>query len=1329
MSELNMPSRDRKCRPACCGPVAVRSYLMAVGFCVVLTGFHLASPSARAQVAVSAGAGSYASGIPAADQYIGGYYSMTAQQVVNLYTNLHLAASATNRPIPSNKWWTDILVGDRSYQPAANVPRTIVQDAYGGQLWSYPVMLAPNSTGFNLYFPNAWTPTGAQAWVPQGGFLNGPALPITGGVPPAVGSNDVLIADFNQTNYPAGWTITGTAFGTGPIVGGTWPGQSPAVQGYVGNGCVNTYRGANTPQGTLTSPSFTIQKNYIHVLAGGGSDTNNDAVQLIVGGNVVRTAVGQQSGTLTWSTWDVSAYSGQTAQIKIVDTTGASWGFILCSWIVASDNGVNPGSRYTSSFSPPNSQVTDWSDWGFQFGLPDALGNRMDITLARGVPFVWTTYTGVKPQINPGSVTLYDTNGNVISTGSGGFTNSAFSFDYQGRSFGVYAPDNTPFIVTGTLIEAQLSGTNNYLVYGLLPAHTNLSEFAQYAYARVTNTTYAWNYDIPNGRVTTTWNLATSPLKGTQTNTLQGWLPHHYRTTSNNLAFKPYTYLTPRGIMKVASGTQFQINYNFRGIAPVLPAPHTNSVTNDYVASRMTNYLTSFVSGNPYNVGDSYGAGKELGISAQYMSFARQMGMTNQVAQLASGLRGIISNWFTYTPGETSYFFARYDGWRALVGFPAGYGSEAFNDNHFHYGYFMDATALLAMEDTNFMSLYAPMARLVAKEYANWDRTDTNFPFLRTFEIWEGHSWAGGVSSGGGNNQESSSEAMNSWVGLFLLGNELGDSAMTAAGAMGYSVESAAVNEYWQDMYRTNLPASYGKGGAGIVTSGGAAYGTYFSGDPAWIYGIQWVPANHWNNYLARDKTFANWQLTNMWNERVIASSNNLSGFTLSDANNATAQGAYLGNYILGFQTLFDPAGVAFIMDSGYATNAGIATDATYSGVTYYITHSLRGLGDQDTNFYTSIPTSQVYYNSSTGKRSYVIYNPAATNQTATVYNLGVPVDSVFAPAGRLTVNVAGQTNTSVGVTVSIQTGSQVSWPTTVGTTWTLQSSAGTGSNVVWATLLGPSAGDGTTNALFDALYPAQHKQFQVLQISTGSSNIVANTGFEIGNGSSISNWTIAGSQSPSRVNTDSHAGSYSMQLLVTNAAATPNTSEIDQNIVASGGGAVVGGQTYNFSFWAKQINSGVSYVQNYRVGWLNSGGATVGSVGFTGFSANSSSWTQIVVNNLVAPATAVNAYLQIYGATGAVQNGSGGVLIDDVSLSYSAPGQTNVIATTVQPEARVSWPSSASKIYNVQALANFTGSNWSNIISGVSGNGNTNTVYDLFLTNQSRFYRVVQLP
>ena len=1276
----------------------------------------------QAQVAVPVGSGSYATSIPATDQFLGGYYSMTAQQVVNQFTNLHLASSITNRPIPSNQWWTDLLVADRSYEPTNGGPRVIQQDPYGGQLWAYPVMLAPNSAGFNLYFPNSWNAR-SNTNFPVGSFATGPNVPISGSVPLSVGTNDILIADFNQTTYPSGWVTTGTAFGTGPILGGTWTGESPAVQGFLGSSCVNTYRGADTPQGTLTSPTFTISKKYLHVLAGGGADTNNDAVQLLIGTNVVHAAVGNQSGTLSWNTWDLSAYAGQTAQIKIVDTTSGSWGFVLCSWIVASDNGSSPAARYNGSFAPVQSVVTDWSDWGVQFGLPDALGRRMDITLARGVPFVWTTCTGITPVISLGTGTIYDTNGNAITLTSGNnFTATSFAFDDQGRTFGVFAPDNTTFTVAGTTVSAQLSGTNNYLVYGLLPSHTNLNEFASYAYARVTGTRFDWAYDRANGQVDTTWTLTTTPLKGSQTNTLQGWLPHHYRTTTNTLAFKPYTYLTPRGIMKVAAGTQFQLNYNFHGIAPELPAPHLNNVTNDYVAARLTNYLLNFAAAHPQNIGDTYYGGKEMAITAQNIGFAQQLGLTNQVAQMVASLRGELTNWYSYAPGKTNFMFARYSNWGALIGFPADFGSEAFNDNHFHYGYFALTTALLGMSDTNFLAQYGPMAKLVAKEYANWDRTDTNFPLFRTFDIWEGHSWAGGFSSGGGENQESSSEAMNSWVGLFMLGNMTGDDAMTAAGAMGYATESAAVNEYWQDMYRTNLPASYGKGMTGILGSGGISYATYFNGDPAWIHAIQWVPANHWNRYLARNKTFANWQLTNLWAERITASQYGINGFSLTDSNNATALGGYLGNYVLGFQMLFDPAGVAAQMDAGYASNSGIATDNTYSSVTYYLTHSLSGLGDPDPNYYTSLPTSEVYYNAATGIRTAILYNPAPTNQIVTLYNQGTAVTTLNASAQVLTVTTPGYTNRA---TLSLQPGAQVNWPTTAGYTYEPQSAT---NHVTWLDLIAPLTGDGTTNVLFVAGSNAALAGYRVLEIlppTASATSLVSNGGFEFLAGSNIAGWTLGGSQSPTRTTT-AHIGSYALDLAVTNTGTVPNSSQLSQTLT---NGSVVPGLSYNFSFWARQISSGVSYVQNYRLSWLNASGATISAIGYNSFSGGNGTWVQVLVTNLVAPAGTTKALIEIYGTTGAVQSGYGEVLLDDIALGLNTPGTTNVLAVTAHPANQITWRSISTETYQLQASTNVSpGATWTNIGPSLPGDGSLKAVIDPAVPS-AKFYRLTQQP
>ena len=951
------------------------------------------------------GAGSYASYVPPANQFAGGYFSPAAQQVVDLRAPLHLAPGITNRPLPSNQWWTDLLVGDRSFQPQGGGRRVMRQDPYGGMLWAYPAVVAPNATGFNLHFPVAWQ-AAADTNHPNGNMDPGPPLRITGTKPTQLPSGDRLIAGFSGSEYPPGWTSTGTAFGRGPVAGGSWPAQSPAVEGLVGPACVNSYRGSDVPQGTLASPVFNLDKKFIHLLVGGGRDTNLEAVRLIIGTNVVRTATGRQSGTLYWNTWDVSAYLGQQARIEIIDRSSGGWGFILCDFIVATDEDAAPAARYTGGFHPTHSEVTDWSDWGVQFGLVAADGARMDLTLARGSPFIWTACRGTKPVIHTEGAALFDAAGRRIAAEGGSFTNDVFACDFHGRCFGIFAPPGTVGSVVGDAVEVA-PGPGDYLVYGLLPARDRLAEFAAHAFARVTGTTLEWDYQPAAGRVETTWKLAVSPLRPGQTNALQGWLPHHYRATSNDLAFRPYTYLTPRGGMKVTAGNTFHIAYEFHGLAPALPAPQPLGLPHDYDAARMAGYVSVFArEGHPHAVGETYGQGKELGLTAQYLGFARALGMTKEADRLHAGLHDLLADWLTYTPGETNRFFALYTNWPALIGFPASYGSEAFNDNHFHYGYFLVAGALLGGEDPRFVSGYGPMLKLVAREFANWDRSDRRFPLFRTFDLWEGHSWAGGFSSGAGENQESSSEAMNAWSGLFLSGSALGDPAMSAAGALGYAMESAAVNEYWQDVSGANLPPGYGRGMVGILQAGGSAYATYFTGDPAWMYAIQWVPTTHWNHYLARDPAFARNQLERLWRERVQSSRSGLYGFALKDANRADDLGGYLGNYILGYQALFDSDVVAATLDIARATNNPVTVDPVFSGVSYFLTHALRGLGSPDPAVYAGLPSSQVYYQARDRRRTLVAFNPGALRSVTVYHRGGLAWKTVSLPAGSSVVDL-----------------------------------------------------------------------------------------------------------------------------------------------------------------------------------------------------------------------------------------------------------------------------------------------------------------------------------
>jgi len=153
---------------------------------------------------------------------------------------------------------------------------------------------------------------------------------------PAHAQDDILIADFEASDY-GNWNVEGAAFGTAPAKG-TLPGQM-RVTGFEGKGLVNTFLGGDKPTGKLTSPEFTIERDYIKFLIGGGGHAGKTCINLLIDGKVVLTASGPNtrpggSEYLNWENWDVKPYRGRKAVIQIVDDASGGWGHINIDQIV-----------------------------------------------------------------------------------------------------------------------------------------------------------------------------------------------------------------------------------------------------------------------------------------------------------------------------------------------------------------------------------------------------------------------------------------------------------------------------------------------------------------------------------------------------------------------------------------------------------------------------------------------------------------------------------------------------------------------------------------------------------------------------------------------------------------------------------------------------------------------------------------------------------------------------------------------------------------------------------------------------------------------------------
>ena len=150
----------------------------------------------------------------------------------------------------------------------------------------------------------------------------------------APGRPGIVIADFESETY-GDWKVEGEAFGAGPATG-SFPGQQP-VTGFEGKRFVNSFNGGDGATGKLTSPEFKIEHKFLNFLIGGGSWANETCMNLLVDGNVVRTATGNDEETLSHGSWNVAEFTGKPAVIQIVDERKGGWGHINVDQITQSD--------------------------------------------------------------------------------------------------------------------------------------------------------------------------------------------------------------------------------------------------------------------------------------------------------------------------------------------------------------------------------------------------------------------------------------------------------------------------------------------------------------------------------------------------------------------------------------------------------------------------------------------------------------------------------------------------------------------------------------------------------------------------------------------------------------------------------------------------------------------------------------------------------------------------------------------------------------------------------------------------------------------------------
>lgn len=208
-------------------------------------------------------------------------------------------------------------------------------------------------------------------------------------------------------------------------------------------------------------------------------------------------------------------------------------------------------------------------------------------------------------------------------------------------------------------------------------------------------------------------------------------------------------YYTPiyaiKGKLKAVVGDVWRLCYNLAPIgwnyqvAEAIPLPKLDEIGKS-LQQDVTKVLPNAV--------DVYNFGKEISRMARLVVIADTLGIGDVRAQALSLLEVGLIPWIQGTNQDALLYDRVYGGVISQNGFndPQGdYGNGYYNDHHFHYGYLIYAAAIIARYDGAFFEANKNAFDTIVRDVCNPDPTDTDFPFARHKDFFDGHSWASGL--------------------------------------------------------------------------------------------------------------------------------------------------------------------------------------------------------------------------------------------------------------------------------------------------------------------------------------------------------------------------------------------------------------------------------------------------------------------------------------------------------------------------------------------------------------------------------------------------------
>jgi len=521
-----------------------------------------------------------------------------------------------------------------------------------------------------------------------------------------------------------------------------------------------------------------------------------------------------------------------------------------------------------AGFEPGPAKLAGVGDWSIDISMARG-ADDMRVTVAHGNPYAYIQLSRGDLRVRlPAAGERFD----------GGADARVLALRVKGKSYALFAPTGVRWeAVSATEWIARLPAGKHFVSAAVMPddkAET-LALLLGHAYAFVQGTRVQWRYDVPSSQVETTFSASTRVMEGADNGPLYGLYPHHWFNNASVEGKLGPAYDTVRGKIRLLASPQFKTTHPYVGFVPYWPAVGDSPRRAELADVMKTDLRNARRMMLPEGK-SAYWQGKGLQRIMKLLDVHEQQGDKEGRDQLLAMLKKRMEEWLGGGDSKRYFFVDRTLG--AVASHPDEFFAiEEVNDHHFWYGYWIRVAAEIALRDPAWAAKerWGAMIDLLVADIATTERGRADFPFLRNFDPYEGHSWANGLGGVGeygvyGNNQESSSEAINAWAGLILWGEVTGNRELRDLGAYLYATEAQAIDHYWFDAHGLVLAPEYKNVDVAQLFGGKYIHNTWWTDDPRQITGINLLPITTASAYIAWHPQYIRKNMAALKDEQAI---------------------------------------------------------------------------------------------------------------------------------------------------------------------------------------------------------------------------------------------------------------------------------------------------------------------------------------------------------------------------------------------------------------------------------------------------------------------------